>query len=876
MKKLDIQEYLNDFSLQLRQETDFKNVWFQLVDKNATVISRSWCNDRGDNLFATREFKDITKVHTTIDVDRYDLSFKALVPFFDNNHQFIGFLETITHFNSISKKIAQEGFNPVIIVDKLYAKKLQSSFSKHFLEGYYIANKDVQSDTIEYIKDQRMASMLNYKTSYQLKKPYLVVHHTLFDNQESAMAYILMFKPINKIDNSSLENINLVINIVTLFVIVLLFSIFFGLYHRSEKSIESHVNVQRYFLFFVALFVVLLALFYFILQISYNQKKEEFIKNHNYTIEKDFDIVENKYKTVAHTMFETVINRNSVKKIVQKAYKKPPSKVQAREELYQLLIRHYKFFQTYDVRQLHFHLKNNESFLRFHRPQKYGDNLTGIRSTVEWVNENHLSISGFEEGRIFNGFRYVFPLIYGNTAPKLYLGSVEVSFSAHAIAREFAFSRNAKTGFFIDKKIVNAKVFSSEKENYIDSPLESFYYEEAITKQLEYEFKHINIEQFSSDMLHYANKKIFAKRVFTLVSKDEKYLFTFVPLQNPVSKKVVAAIVLQIENTTLMAFWYNYLIMFAIGLVLILLTTIFLYREYLSKLLFRNLSLRTKSILDTQKSMIVITTGKEIVESNQTFLDFFGYDCLDAFKAQFNCVCEHFIEHPSYFHLGKVPTNSNWVRYIDTLPAKDHVVLMKDKNAIEYSFAITQNYYQNDSYVVTFNDISGTIKEQIILQHKIIVDSLTGAYNREFFDSNIDNIIQKCYSNKTQLGIIFFDIDHFKNINDTYGHHAGDEVLKELVLRVGASIRDDDYLLRWGGEEFIVLISVHSAAQAKRVGEHLRSMIEHHQFKEIGQLTCSFGVTLHKPNETIEQSIQRADEALYLSKESGSNRATVY
>lgn len=97
-----------------------------------------------------------------------------------------------------------------------------------------------------------------------------------------------------------------------------------------------------------------------------------------------------------------------------------------RKELYSRLIvfyeRHKKLF---DLRQLHFHLSDNTSFLRFHKPDKYGDNLTGIRDTVNYVNSVNKKIDGFEEGRVFNGFRFIFPL---NAVDGNHIGSVEVSF----------------------------------------------------------------------------------------------------------------------------------------------------------------------------------------------------------------------------------------------------------------------------------------------------------------------------------------------------------------------------------------------------------------------------------------------------------------
>jgi len=874
---VDIQKHLHDFSIKLRKETDFKNVWFQLVDKNGSVVSRSWSKHKGDNLFDLRSFDDISKVSTSIDVDKYDLSFKARVPLYDSKSQFIGFLETITHFNSIAKKIEEEGFDPMIIVHKAHSKNLKYPFSKHFIDHYYIANKGVNKKLLEHLKQHNgIESFLDYKSSYIVDEhDYLIVNHTLFDRSNRIMASIVMFRDIHKIDTSSIKSINLVINILTLFSIIALSFVLILLHTKEERVLEQGIERKKYRLFFTLFFSVLTLLFYLLIYISYTKEREEFFKNHNIEIKKDFDIIQDKYKTIANTMYETIINHENVKETLQRAYGTKQDKELARKKLYWLLIDHYNFFKTYDVRQLHFHLKDNESFLRFHRPGKYGDNLTGIRSTVEWVNSNYAPIDGFEEGRIYNGFRYVFPMSYIKNGHKEHLGSVETSFSAHAIAREFAHSHSAKTGFFVDQKVVDKKVFKSEQSNYADSPIKGFYYENSITKQLEYEFKHIDIAKLSSDQLEFAAQEIFKVELFTLASEDENILYSFFPLKNPVSREVVAIIVLQTSTNQLSGLKYHYIIIFSIGIVLILLATIFLYREYISKVQFQYLSLKTKRILDTQKSIIVITNGKKILDVNQTFLDFLGYESLTAFKKRYRCICDCFIEHESYFHLGKVPKEMLWIEYLEHIPTKDQVVLIQDQSAKECSLAISYSDYQDDYYVLTFNDISGTMKEQIMLQKKVIIDPMTQTYNREFFTSNIDRIIQDIHQNGRELGVVFFDIDHFKKINDTFGHNVGDEVLKELVRRVGESIREDDYLIRWGGEEFIVLITTQSINKAHKVAKHLRSTVEHHHFKEVEHITCSFGVTLLKRNEDIYKAIKRSDDALYTSKENGRNQVTL-
>jgi len=876
LEKKNIRSYLKHFSNELRHETDFKNVWFQLLDQEGVVVSRSWSEDRGDHLLNVRALQTITKTKVSIDVDQYDLSFKARVPILDAQQHVIGFLETITHFNSIAKKIAQEGFKAVVVVDKNYGKKLQSSFLKYSIDGYHIANNNVDPDLLDYIqKSGGIEPFLDYKSSYTIEKgEFLVVHHTLFDPLHQAIAYILLFQKLNHVDTSSLNNLNLLINTLTLLSIVFLCLVLILFYLKEERGREAMEDFRKHKAFFVLIFLFALLSFYLLLEMSYRSNKEKFFIDHNRVIQKDYDVILNKYQTVADIMYDRVINQEPIKNIIEAAY--TSKKDEARAKLYTALIESYNFFQVYDLRQLHFHLKNNESFLRFHRPGKYGDNLTGVRSTIEWVNANHLRIDGFEEGRIFNGFRHVYPLTLIDQMHKEYLGSVEVSFSAHSIAQEFARSHSAKAAFFIVKDVVKEKVFESELTNYKKSPLESFYYECAITKQLEYDFTHSNIQKLSSEQLHLANQKILKGELFTLLSQDDRHVFTFVPLHNPVTNKIVASILIEVQSDRVIKLKYNYIVIFAIGTILILLTTIFIYREYQSKWRFQALSWKTKRILDTQKSIIVITNGRMISDVNQTFLDFLGFENLAAFKIQYRCVCELFIEHENYFHLGKVPDHRTWVEQLDHMPDKDKVVLIKDYKGHERSLAIAYSHYKEDYYIVTFNDISGTMHEQITLQKKLIVDPLTQAFNRAFFTANIDSIVTDCYAQTSRLGILFFDIDHFKNINDRFGHNVGDEILKELVAQIKNSIRESDFLIRWGGEEFIVLLPTHSIKAASKVAEHLRKMIEEHLFKEVGHLTCSLGVTLLRDqDEDIYAAIKRADEALYCSKESGRNSVSI-
>ena len=143
----------------------------------------------------------------------------------------------------------------------------------------------------------------------------------------------------------------------------------------------------------------------------------------------------------------------------------------ARERLYQLLQPIYKRLREVGIRQLHFHLPGNISFLRFHKPKKYGDSLKGIRCSIDLVNKTKQVVKGFEEGRIFNGFRNVYPLFYKGK----FVGTVEISFSIRAISELLSKEKGSFYGLLIEKRLVGKKVWSENHKYYLPSTLSNKY-----------------------------------------------------------------------------------------------------------------------------------------------------------------------------------------------------------------------------------------------------------------------------------------------------------------------------------------------------------------------------------------------------------------
>jgi diguanylate cyclase (GGDEF)-like protein len=150
-------------------------------------------------------------------------------------------------------------------------------------------------------------------------------------------------------------------------------------------------------------------------------------------------------------------------------------------------------------------------------------------------------------------------------------------------------------------------------------------------------------------------------------------------------------------------------------------------------------------------------------------------------------------------------------------------------------------------------------------------DPLTGLYNRLKFNQALAIEILRSKRYQTVFSLMLFDIDHFKAVNDTFGHQVGDNVLVQLSRIVTSEVRATDLLARWGGEEFVVMINV-SDQTAQQAAEKLRVAISRAVFDVVGNVTCSFGLAQYTEGDTPETLLARADSALYRAKLNGRNR----
>lgn len=165
--------------------------------------------------------------------------------------------------------------------------------------------------------------------------------------------------------------------------------------------------------------------------------------------------------------------------------------------------------------------------------------------------------------------------------------------------------------------------------------------------------------------------------------------------------------------------------------------------------------------------------------------------------------------------------------------------------------------------------------QRLILEKLANTDPLTGLLNRRALYAAVGKLLEDVRQGESGA-LILFDLDHFKRVNDAFGHNAGDQVLIGTAELCRGTLRGSDSLGRWGGEEFLIVLPGVTASQAECVAERLRRLVEACTFAEVGRVTASFGVTTCLPGDDLRRCLARADAALYRAKAAGRNRVDTH
>ncbi len=553
-----------------------------------------------------------------------------------------------------------------------------------------------------------------------------------------------------------------------------------------------------------------------------------------------------------------------------------------RDKLYKLVSKNYnilkkenKFFTL-----MHFHLADGSSFLRMQKREKYGDNLLEMRPMIRAVHENHRPTHGYEVGKMFHDgevlqYRMAYPIFDSDGT---YIGAVEFGVGSSQIV---SLTLNVLNYTHKENKnnIRIALLHSSEMLLHDHDHKKS--------KHRLYKVGPYYLAQHSDFFEHIIDEKLDFTKNSHIIKKDSS---TYLLQWNQVFLKNYEG---KTEGTVLVSFdisqdekaYYISLIksIAAPGIVLIIMLLFFNwgFNSFMKKLTksHKELDLQhkfTQSLLDLQDNIIITTDGLYILSSNIAFLNFFNVNTLDEFSKAHDCICDFFIEHEGFFSLSQLRNGENWIDHIvnESQEHKNVVTMISHQSAEPRAFSVKINRLDTDKhhYVITFTDITDISIKSKEFEYKASHDALTKIYNRlklnELFLHEI-NIVARY---KNQLSLIMLDIDHFKAVNDTYGHLVGDDVLIELSHHISKNIRESDIFARWGGEEFMIVLPHTSLEDAKILAEKLRSTIYTQlSFKELKQISCSFGVTEFRQDDTQDSVFKRVDDALYEAKESGRN-----
>ena len=207
----------------------------------------------------------------------------------------------------------------------------------------------------------------------------------------------------------------------------------------------------------------------------------------------------------------------------------------------------------------------------------------------------------------------------------------------------------------------------------------------------------------------------------------------------------------------------------------------------------------------------------------------------------------------------------------------DGEIRNKNKNGEDYWLQqhIVPTFDENNN-IETLVSLGTDITAKKELEKMASVDKLTNIYNRRMIDNFLKQEVEIEKRHSNGLSVILIDIDHFKDVNYTYGHQMGDMVLSKIAELISINSRKSDIQGRFGGEEFIVICPQTTCKEALVLAQKIRISVENYKFEQIGTKTISLGISAFEKNDTEESLVKKADIALYQAKNGGRNRASLY
>jgi diguanylate cyclase (GGDEF)-like protein len=517
------------------------------------------------------------------------------------------------------------------------------------------------------------------------------------------------------------------------------------------------------------------------------------------------------------------------------------------EKLYTLVLPRYTTLREENAHLIvmQFHAPDGKSILRMHRKEVHGDDIAARRPMLKKTHRTQTVHSGFEGGIEGIAYRIVVPF----TDKNVYIGALEFGLDPDVIISKLIQTTKMETLFLLHESRMAAadgQKYQAEYSGYRFSHLSPS------QKPLVEEFVKEN-SALNQRVIHFKGKEYDVIPI-NLVGDHGKPIGLFLCF-NDVTRgyQEISEIIIESFIVTLV-------------MILILLGIIeYVFARMTKKMLYQETY--TSTILNSQKNMIVVMDNGKIIYANNAFFDYFHYRSLDEFRQNHQCICDLFEKSETENYLQPQMDGMGWTEYILSHPEREHrAKISVNGKTSTFTLDVQMMEYENAlRYVVVFNDITN-------LNNLATMDTLTQLANRFEFDKILGHSMDVARRYERSLSVLLLDIDHFKSVNDNFGHLVGDEVLKAFSELLRKQIRQSDVVARWGGEEFIILLPDTSLASAIKMAEALRQRIEVNTFDTVGNLTCSIGAAEFNTIEKADDLLHRADENLYRAKNGGRNR----
>jgi len=382
---------------------------------------------------------------------------------------------------------------------------------------------------------------------------------------------------------------------------------------------EKHIVIQ---IVLVLVFTILAVDLYLLLSSRYNYDQQQYLQLITERYQLAYSTIYSQYKQLATTLHSGIISRFDIRELYEKlstADEKEKNRLRT-DLLARITPRYKKLLQDAKIRQLHFYLADNESFLRVDRPDKFGDNLTDVRETVSYVNREHKPIDGFEAGRICSGYRFVFPVTANN---QKHLGSMEISFGPDAFISSMMKQYKVLIDFYIKEATVKNKVCPVEQEKkYLKSHYGGYLLDKTVLATLRKlsrkEIKRVEPEKETTDSI-FINAQ--SGRTVSLYDSSSNMVLTTIPIVNPVTKEMVAFFTVGSRSDYLKKQIHYFKIIYSLSMLLLLMILFVYYQQYSKRKLLeansRQMAIKEKQFLDAQK---IANIGHWELDINQKLL----------------------------------------------------------------------------------------------------------------------------------------------------------------------------------------------------------------------------------------------------------------